>query len=136
MRHALQYVILTAIALAAWAAVPVVAAAQVGAQAPQAGAQMLSGKIVSIEGRILTVRGDKGEKQFSLDPSAKITQGQRSLKPDELRPGAEVTIQYTEKGGQQVAQRVSVKEGADAGGAQQQQRPQQPSGAQQQQSPR
>lgn len=92
---------------------PHVGAAQTGSSGAMANQQPLtiSGRINSVDAvqNMLTIRTLHGEERFSLDPAATITAGQRPIKLEELQPGADVTVRYTEKDGAQIAQAIDVR---------------------------
>lgn len=60
--------------------------------------------------RTLTISTSKGEERFSLAPSVAIHQGTKTLTASDLaaRAGHNVKVRYTEKGGQRIAQSITI----------------------------
>lgn len=78
-------------------------------------ALMTSGKIASVDAdqqRLKLKTGWFSSKEFEVDPNAQITDGQQSLELEQLQPGDKAMVEYTEEGGKQIAEAITVqKEG-------------------------
>lgn len=124
MRHTITYALLAASTVVMAVAAPQLVVAQTVAPAVGVGQlQTITGTISSVDAKqqLLVVKSGQEEERFKLDAGAKITSGDRALKINDLRPGAEVTVSFKEAGGQQLAQSVSLKEESSAGAQSQQQ---------------
>jgi hypothetical protein len=93
--------------------------AEMRSGADMASLSVASGKVASIDQgqKLVSIQTSPfTKKEFKLDDSAKITDGGKSLKLDQLQQGAEVTVQYSEGAdGKDVAQEITVnaaKQGA------------------------
>jgi len=94
------------------------------AQAPSGGmaghTAMISGKIASVDvdKNLLTLKtGLYKRQQFTLEPGATISDGQRALELEELTPGTEVSVEFREENGKRIAQAVTVEPAAREAGA-------------------
>ncbi len=104
---------LTTVATIVWLIAPVSWAALEGNVGPSAASKLpvISGKIASIDPRQRTLMVQSEllpAKEFVVDAQTKITDGQRPLQLEQLRPDAEVTIRYVEEEGRRKARSITV----------------------------
>lgn len=66
-------------------------------------------KTVDLVGKTLNIKNHRSEQIFVISPETKVKKGRVALKLTELRPGAEVLVNYREFDGQKQAGIIKVK---------------------------
>lgn len=66
------------------------------------------GQITKVGTRAFTVKGDKQTKEFLVEEQTVLQKGSKRVSFQELKVGQEVTVVFTEKAGQAVAQQVEI----------------------------
>jgi sporulation protein YlmC with PRC-barrel domain len=75
--------------------------------------QQYSGTLSAVDQdtRSLTVKGDAGERKFTLDSTAQIrSDGENDRKLDDLKVGSQVTVEYASEAGKAVAKVIQAKD--------------------------
>lgn len=77
------------------------------------------GTIEKFDNNMLTLKTSSGEEQFTVASSARLRNGSKSIKADELSSltGQRAKVRYTESNGQRTAESVMVSSGAHKGAA-------------------
>jgi hypothetical protein len=85
-------------------------ASTAGKAKAHASSHSATGTIEKYESNMLTLKTSSGDEQFALGTSARIRNGSKSIKADDLSglTGQRAKVRYTESNGQRMAQSIMV----------------------------
>jgi hypothetical protein len=76
----------------------------------KASVMQTAGEVVSVDSaaKTVTIKGKKGSMTFTVDDKTRIVRGQKRKTLADLQPGDKLKVKYTEVGGKNVAQKMTV----------------------------